>query len=128
MTEDTQLPEEEETTAPAEEPAEETTEAEDTPEEPKEDLAAPPLRIAHPLWRGWWLAVVLLGCFVLLGQRPSPGAAWLKQPMRAFAGAILLGGSLGALPGFLRGRKVDKPAWKRCLLAVLSGLVWGVLA
>lgn len=91
---------------------------------PREKGRRPP----HPLWRGWWLAVVLLACFVLLGQRPSPGAAWLKQPMRAFAGAVLLGGSLGALPGFLQGHRVGKPAWKRCLLAVLCGFAWGVLA
>jgi len=111
------------------EPAEPAPVPEET--EPAQEEPAPkpkPVRRAHPLWRGWWLALILLACFVLLESTPGVGLSWLKQPMRAFGGAILVGGSLGALPGFLKGRKPEKPAWKRCLLAVLAGFAWGVLA
>ena len=111
-------------------PAEPETE-ESAPEEETEVLPAAKEKTAglpHPLWRGWWLAVVMLACFVLMGKKPSPGMQWLQQPMRAFAGAIFLGGCLGALPGFLQGYRVDKPSWRKCLLAVLTGLAWGVLA
>lgn len=117
-------------TEPAE-PAPVPEEAEPAEEESAQEEPAPktkPVRRAHPLWRGWWLALILLACFVLLESTPGVGLSWLKQPMRAFGGAILVGGSLGALPGFLKGRKPEKPAWKRCLLAVLAGFAWGVLA
>lgn len=103
-----------------------------THEESAEETPAPSpkkaRRLPHPLWRGWWLAVLLLGCFVLMGTPRSPGIAWVQQPLRAFAGAVLLGGCLASLPGILHGVTPAKPAWKRCLLAVLCGLAWGVLA
>ena len=85
-------------------------------------------RRPHPLWRGWWLAIILLGCFVLMGWAEPPGLSWLRQPLRAFAGAVLLGGCVASLPGILKGRKPDKPAWPRCLLALVCGALWGVLA
>lgn len=148
MSKDTQLPEEER-------PVEETVQTEPTEEENVQeeeealapdtgDQSAPPNEesaekqsapsrkksrgLPHPLWRGWWLAAVLLGCLVLMGPPQSPGATWLRQPLRAFAGAVLLGGALASLPGIFRGVTPTKPAWKRCLWAVLCGLAWGVLA
>ena len=148
MSKETQLPEEER-------PVEETIQTEPTEEEniqEEEEALAPdtgdqsapqneesaeeqstPSRKKsrgrpHPLWRGWLLAAVLLGCLVLMGPPQSPGATWLRQPLRAFAGAVLLGGALASLPGIFRGVTPTKPAWKRCLWAVLCGLAWGVLA
>ena len=83
-------------------------------EESAEEQSAPSRKksrgLPHPLWRGWWLAVVLLGCFVLMGLPQSPGATWLRQPLRAFAGAVLLGGTLASLPGIFRGVTPTKPA------------------
>ena len=52
----------------------------------------------------------------------------MNQPMRAFAGAVLVGGCAASLPGILMGNNPEKPAWRRCLLAVLCGALWGVLA
>lgn len=129
MSEDTQLPEEKEeaTAEPADKPAEETTEEKAAPETPKEEPAAPPPRIAHPLWRGFWLAVVLLACFVLMGWEPALGLAWASQPLRAFAGAVLAGGCAASLPGVLKGNKPAAPSWKRCVLALLCGALWGVI-
>ena len=63
-----------------------------------------PVRIAHPFWRGWWLAVILLGCIVVLGQEPPHLSDWLHPPLRPFAGGILLGCALGALPRVMRKR------------------------
>jgi len=58
----------------------------------------------HPLWRGWWLAVVLLASIVVLGQEPPRLSDWVNPPLRPFAGGILLGCALGALPRVLRKR------------------------
>ena len=58
----------------------------------------------HPLWRGWWLAVILLGCIVVLGQEPPTLSDWVNPPLRPFAGGILLGCALGALPRVMRKR------------------------
>lgn len=94
MSEEEKLPEEtteESVQAPIEEP--------DTP-----DPKPRPVRIAHPFWRGFWLAVILLGCIVVLGQEPPHLSDWLHPPLRPFAGGILLGCALGALPRVMRKR------------------------
>ena len=90
MSEEEKLPEEtteESVQAPIEEP--------DTPD---------PVRRPHVFWRGWWLAVILLGCIVVLGQEPPHLSDWLHPPLRPFAGGILLGCALGALPRVMRKR------------------------
>lgn len=84
-------------------------------------------RIAHVLWRGWWLAVCILGIAVLLGRIDAPGADWVRQPMRAFGGAIAAGGVLASLPGLIRRDLPERPRLRRCLLGLFTGLIWGVL-
>lgn len=87
----------------------------------------PHVRIPHPLWRGWWLAVCVLGIAVLLGRVDAFGVAWVRQPWRAFGGAVATGGLLASLPGVLRHDLPEPPRLRRCLLAGFIGLIWGVL-
>lgn len=84
-------------------------------------------RRPHPLWRGFWLAVCILGIAVLMGRIDAPGAAWARQPMRAFGGAIAAGGVLASLPGLIRHDLPERPRLRRCLLGLFIGLIWGVL-
>lgn len=84
-------------------------------------------RRPHPLWRGWWLAVCILGIAVLVGRIDAPGAAWVRQPMRAFGGAIAAGGVLASLPELIRHDLPERPRLRRCLLGLFIGLIWGVL-
>ena len=94
MSEEEKLPEE-----TTEEPVQAHIEEPDTPDpEPR------PVRIVHPFWRGWWLSVSLLGCIVVLGQELPHLSDWLNPPLRPFAGGILLGCALGALPRVMRKR------------------------
>lgn len=118
----------------------EPVDAPDTAEEPDSpDSAAPdtpdsapapkprPVRMAHPLWRGFWLSVCVLGIAVLMGRIDTFGVVWRRQPWRAFGGAVAVGGLLGALPGLLRRDLPERPRLRRCVLAVVIGVIWGVL-
>ena len=83
------------------------------------------MRRVHPLWRGFWLGLILTAALVLLG-----GTDWLP-PYRfdrraiALGGAVTLGAFLAALPGRLRrGRStLPRSTWQRCLLAFGGGLL-----
>lgn len=100
------------------------------PEPSSEEAPAPkprPVRMAHVLWRGWWLSVCVLGIAVLVGRIDTFGVAWRRQPWRAFGGAVAVGGLLGALPGLLRRDLPERPRLRRCVLAVVIGVIWGVL-
>lgn len=86
-----------------------------------------PVKIPHCLWRGWWLAVCVLAIAVLMGNIDAFGAAWRRQPWRAFGGAVAAGGFLAALPGLIRRDLPERPRLRRCLLGLVVGLIWGVL-
>lgn len=81
------------------------------------------MRIPHPLWRGFWLAVVMTAGLVLLGFTDALSPFRLDRRLVAYAGAIVVGAFLGALPGRLRkGRKPNQQTtWIRCLRAFLCG-------
>ncbi len=81
------------------------------------------MRIPHPLWRGFWLAVVMMAGLVLLGFTDALSPFRLDRRLVAYAGAIVVGAFLGALPGRLRkGRKPhQQTTWLRCLRAFLCG-------
>ena len=95
MSEEEKLPEE-----TTEEPVQAPIESSDPPDPKPRPVHRPP----HLFWRGWWLAVILLGCIVVLGQEPPHLSDWLNPPLRPFAGGILLGCALGALPRVMRKR------------------------
>lgn len=106
----------------------ELTEKPDSIEEPDSPAPKPrPVRMAHVLWRGFWLSVCILGIAVLMGRIDTFGVAWRRQPWRAFGGAVAVGGLLGALPGLLRRDLPERPRLRRCVLAVVTGVIWGVL-
>lgn len=106
----------------------ELTEKPDSIEEPDSPAPKPrPVRMAHVLWRGFWLSVCVLGIAVLMGRIDTFGVAWRRQPWRAFGGAVAVGGLLGALPGLLRRDLPERPRLRRCVLAVVIGVIWGVL-
>lgn len=78
----------------------------------------------HPLWRGFWLAVVMAAGLVLMGMTDSLSPFRLERRALAFAGAITVGAFLGALPGRLRkgGKSAQGTTWQRCLWGFLCGL------
>ena len=107
-----------------------SVEPSEEPEPSSEEAPAPkprPVCIPHPLWRGFWLSVCVLGIAVLVGRIDTFGAAWRRQPWRAFGGAVAVGGLLGALPGLLRRDLPERPRLRRCVLALVIGVIWGVL-
>ena len=69
----------------------------------------------------------VLGIAVLMGRIDPFGVAWRRQPWRAFGGAVAVGGLLGALPGLLRRDLPERPRLLRCVLALVIGVIWGVL-
>lgn len=81
------------------------------------------MRRVHPLWRGFWLAVVLTAALVLLGGTDWLAAYRLDRRALALCGAVTAGAFLAAVPGRLRRRKERPglPRWTRCLTAFLCG-------
>ena len=83
------------------------------------------MRILHPVWRGFWLAVVMMAGLVLMGFTDALSPFRGDRRMIAFAGAITVGAFLGALPGLLRKRTAPMTwriaPWYRYLLAFLGG-------
>lgn len=82
------------------------------------------MRIPHPLWRGFWLAVAMMAGLVLMGFTDSLDVFRLDRRMIAYAGAIVVGAFIGALPGRLRrgSRPAQSTTWQRCLRGFLCGL------
>ena len=85
------------------------------------------MRRKHPLWRGFWLATVLVSAEVLLGGLDWLAAYRLDRKMLAMLGAAAVGAFLAALPvrirRFSRGsfRWSGRTSWLRCLRAFLCG-------
>lgn len=81
------------------------------------------MRIPHPVWRGFWLAVVMTAGLVLMGFTDTLAPFHGDRRMIAFAGATVVGAFLGALPGRLRRGRTSRQhtTWQRCLRAFLSG-------
>lgn len=79
---------------------------------------------SHPLWRGFWLACLMAAGLVLLGAADSLGPYRLDRRLLAFAGAIMVGAFIGALPGRLRrgSKSAQATTWQRCLRAFLCGI------
>ena len=83
------------------------------------------MRIPHPVWRGFWLAVLMMASLVLMGFTDALAVFRGDRRMIAFAGAVTVGAFLGALPGLLKNRAASptwqKGPWPRYLLAFLGG-------
>jgi len=81
------------------------------------------MRRRHPLWRGFWLAVVLAAMEVLLGCWDWLAAYRLDRRGLALLGAMAAGAFLAALPGRIRQRRMrsNHTTWQRCLRAFLCG-------
>ncbi len=86
------------------------------------------MRIPHPLWRGFWLAVVMTAGLVLLGFADTLAAFRLDRRMIAFSGAFVVGAFIAALPRRLRRRTSPAPSavsprrrGLRCLGCFLCG-------
>lgn len=81
------------------------------------------MRRVHPLWRGFWLAVVMASALVVLGGLDLPSALAGDRAMLAAGGGVTLGAFLAALPGRIRARHAafPRPDWRRCLRAFLAG-------
>lgn len=81
------------------------------------------MRIVHPLWRGFYLAVVLAAMLVLLGPADMLAAYGFDRRMLALCGGVLAGAFLGAVPSRLTRRRkpVQRTTWQRCLRAFLCG-------
>lgn len=81
------------------------------------------MRIPHPVWRGFWLAVLMLSSLVLMGFPDALAPFRGDRSLVAFAGAIVFGAFLGALPGRLR--KGSHPNQHTTLLRCLKALLCG---
>lgn len=83
------------------------------------------MRIPHPVWRGFWLAVLMMASLVLMGFTDALAPFRGDRRMIAFAGAVTVGAFLAALPGLLKKRAAPptwrKGPWHRYLLAFLGG-------
>ena len=80
------------------------------------------MRIEHPLWRGFYLALLIVAGMVLLQPGDELAPYRLDRRMLAYAGALTAGTFLAAVPGWLgKRRKGEKPSWQRCLLAFCCG-------
>ena len=81
------------------------------------------MRRVHPLWRGFWLAVVLTAALVLLGGTNELAPYRLDKRALAFALMAAFGVLLSCLPGWLmRRNRLHRPRWRRCLICFLAGL------
>lgn len=81
------------------------------------------MRISHPLWRGFFLACAMAAALFLLGQMDSLSPFRLERRPLAYAGALVVGGFISALPRRLTRRRSPAPrtTWQRCLRAFLCG-------
>lgn len=83
------------------------------------------MRIPHPVWRGFWLAVLMMASLVLMGFTDALAPFRSDRRMIAFAGAVAIGAFLGTLPRILKNRTMpatwQKGPWHRYLLAFLGG-------
>ena len=80
------------------------------------------MRIEHPLWRGFFLALCITAAMVLLPTSDELSPYQLDRRMLAYAAATAVGAFLGAIPGWLgKRRRGEHPTWQRCLRAFLCG-------
>ncbi len=81
------------------------------------------MRTVHPLWRGFYLAVVWAVLRILLGPVDETAPFLLDRRMVALAGGVLAGAFLSALPSYLsrRRQKQRRSGWQRCVTAFLCG-------
>lgn len=81
------------------------------------------MRTVHPLWRGFYLAVLWAALRILLGPVDELAPFRLERQMVALAGAAAVGAFLSALPSRLRRRPPERTrtSWQRCLLAFFCG-------
>lgn len=84
------------------------------------------MRTPHPVWRGFWLAVLMMAGLVLMGFTDALAPFRGERRMIAFAGAMVVGAFLGALPRLLRNRttpvKWQFQPWYRYLIAFVGGV------
>lgn len=82
------------------------------------------MRIPHPVWRGFFLAVLLLSGLILLGMPDALGPCRGDRRLVCYAGGIVIGSFVAALPGLFRRtrRPLPIPSWRRGLLALAGGL------
>lgn len=81
------------------------------------------MRIEHPLWRGFYLALLIVAGMVLLQPGDELAPYRFDRRMLAYAGALTAGAFLAAVPGWLgKRREGEKPTWQRCLLAFGCGV------
>lgn len=88
------------------------------------------MRRVHPLWRGFWLAVVLTAILTLLGGMDVLAVCRLDRNLLVLAGAVVTGAFLASLPRRLRRRGGGHAAiqWRRCLRAFLCGAAMALAA
>lgn len=83
------------------------------------------MRILHPVWRGFWLAVLMMAGLVLMGFTDALAPFRGDRRMIAFAGALTVGAFLGTLPRLLKNHKTPQTwrrgPWHRYLLSFLGG-------
>lgn len=80
------------------------------------------MRIEHPLWRGFYLALCIVAALILLQPVDELAPYRLDRRMLAYAGALTAGAFLASVPGWLgKRRSGGRPSWQRCLLAFVCG-------
>lgn len=80
------------------------------------------MRIEHPLWRGFYLALCIVAALMVLQPADSLAPYRLDRRMLAYAGALTAGAFLAAIPGWLGKRRGGRrPSWQRCVRAFLCG-------
>lgn len=80
------------------------------------------MRIPHPLWRGFFLALTMTAALFLLGPTGSLDPYLLHRRPLAFALALAAGGVIVSIPRWVR-RQTSwrRPSWQSCLRSFLCG-------
>ena len=88
------------------------------------------MRRVHPLWRGFWLAVVMTAALVLVGGVDWLAAYRLDRQAAALGTGTTAGALLASLPGRLlrRGTRPARTTWQGCLRAFLCGCAMVIAA
>ena len=77
---------------------------------------------AHPLWRGFFLAMAMTAILCLLGEQDALSPFRLTRKPLAFALGLTLGAVIACVPRWLRRRPPTwRSTWQRCLRAFLCG-------